>query len=109
MSRPAPCGAPPVPQVHRSRSRTRCTSREAGARAGELSVRSGHGGLAAAGFIDVVVVEHPEWLERELAMWREAAELDPGDDPALRALRDDGVEVLADADSGRRFIASATA
>ena len=67
------------------------------------------GGLAAAGFIDIVVVERPEWLERELAMWREAVELDPGDDPALQALHDEGVEVLAQADSIRRFIASATA
>lgn len=67
------------------------------------------GGLAAAGFIDIVVVERPEWLERELAMWREAVELDPGDDAALRALRDEGVEVLSDADSSRRVMASATA
>ena len=67
------------------------------------------GGLAEAGFIDIVVVERPEWLERELAMWREAVELDPGDDPALQALHDEGVEVLAQADSIRRFIASATA
>ena len=70
------------------------------------SAKPARGGLAEAGFIDIVVVERPEWLERELAMWREAVELDPGDDPALH---DEGVEVLAHAASNRQFIASATA
>jgi SAM-dependent methyltransferase len=66
-------------------------------------------GLAAAGFADIAVVERPEWLDRELAMWAEAADLDPGDDPALQSLHEEGVHVLAMAGATRRYIASATA
>ena len=64
-------------------------------------------GLAAAGFVDVTIEERPAWLERELAMWREAASLEPGDDPALRALRDEGVGIL-EMGPTRRMIAAAT-
>jgi cyclopropane fatty-acyl-phospholipid synthase-like methyltransferase len=63
--------------------------------------------LAAAGFVELTVEERPAWLERELAMWREAASLEPGDDPALRALRDEGVGIL-EMGQTRRVIAAAT-
>jgi hypothetical protein len=42
-------------------------------------------------------------------MWAEAAALDPGDDPALRAFRDEGVCALEIFDLVRRVIATATA
>lgn len=64
-------------------------------------------GLAAAGFIEVTVEERAEWQERELAMWREAAALDPGEDAALRSLHEEGVHVLARGRT-RRVIATAT-
>src|ERR1700749_452448 len=37
-------------------------------------------GLEGAGLVDVAVSERPQWRELELAMWREAADLDPGGD-----------------------------
>jgi len=69
-----------------------------------LDVRAG---LVAAGFVEVTVEERPAWQERELAMWREAASLEPGDDPALRALRNEGVGIL-EMGPTRRMIAAAT-
>ena len=42
-------------------------------------------------------------------MWREAAALDPGDDPALAAFHDEGEAVLGFGALERRVIASATA
>ena len=42
-------------------------------------------------------------------MWEEAPELDPGDDPALRAFHDEGVRSLEIFDLVRRVIATATA
>jgi len=66
------------------------------------------GGLADAGFHDVEVVERPEWRARELAMWAEAAGLDPGDDPAVQSFHDEGVMVLAMPPSVRRVLATAT-
>lgn len=66
-------------------------------------------GLDAAGFVDVGVLERPAWRTRELAMWRAAAALDPGDDPALRSFRDEGLRSLASADLVRRVMAVARA
>ena len=66
-------------------------------------------GLTVAGFGDVVVEDRPSWLENELAMWREAAALDPGDDPALAAFHEEGQAVLGFGALERRVIASATA
>lgn len=66
-------------------------------------------GLTAAGFTEVAVAGRPDWLDRERAMWTEAAELDPGGDPALQSLHDEGVEVLGMGDVLVRVIASATA
>jgi SAM-dependent methyltransferase len=68
-----------------------------------------HGGLTAAGFVNVEVLERPEWRERERAMWEEAAALDPGDDPALQSLHDEGGRVLPTFDLMRRVMATATA
>src|SRR3984957_6643869 len=48
-------------------------------------------GLRQAGFTDVEVRERPSWLASERTMWEEAVALDPGDDPALRSLYDEGV------------------
>lgn len=63
--------------------------------------------LRAAGFLEVTVDDRPAWLEREMAMWREAAALDPGDDGALRSLHDEAVRVL-EFPPTRRVVATAT-
>jgi hypothetical protein len=42
-------------------------------------------------------------------MWQEAAALDPGDDPALRAFHDEGIRSLGILDLVRRVTATATA
>lgn len=47
-------------------------------------------GLKDAGFVDVEVRERPEWAARERSLWDEVATLDPGEDPALRSLQDEG-------------------
>ncbi|MDR7363780.1 class I SAM-dependent methyltransferase [Nocardioides marmoribigeumensis] len=67
------------------------------------------GGLARAGFEDVVVIERPDWRRQERGMWEEAAALDPGDDPALRSFHDEGVRSLERWDAVRRVLASASA
>jgi SAM-dependent methyltransferase len=66
-------------------------------------------GLAAAGFTDVVVRERPRWRAAERAMWEEAVALDPGADPGLLSLHDEGVRVLPVFDLTRRVLAAATA
>jgi SAM-dependent methyltransferase len=67
------------------------------------------GGLTAAGFACVEVVDRPAWRERERAMWEEAAALDPGDDPALQSLHDEAVRALPTFGLMRRVMATATA
>ena len=66
-------------------------------------------GLAGAGFTDVVVRERPQWRVAERAMREAAAALDPGADPGLRSLHDEGVRVLPVFDLTRRVLAAATA
>ena len=66
------------------------------------------GGLSAAGFAAIEVAEKPIWYERELAMWNEAAALDPGDDPALQALREEALWVLDRPPGTRRVMGAAT-
>jgi SAM-dependent methyltransferase len=66
-------------------------------------------GLAGAGFADIEVHERPGWRDQERAMWAEATALDPGDDPALRAFHEEGVQSPLVLDLTRRVMASATA
>jgi SAM-dependent methyltransferase len=66
-------------------------------------------GLARAGFYDVDVRERPAWRDSERAMWEEAAALDPGGDPALQSLHDEGVRVLPTFDVTQRVMATASA
>jgi len=66
-------------------------------------------GLAGAGFGDIEVRERPGWRDQERAMWEEAAALDPGDDPALRAFHMEAVRAPLVMDLTRRVMASATA
>jgi len=66
-------------------------------------------GLAGAGFGDIEVADRPGWRAAECAMWDQAAALDPGDDPALRAFHDEGVSSLKIFGLVRRVIATATA
>jgi SAM-dependent methyltransferase len=66
-------------------------------------------GLRDAGFAEVATEPRPGWRAAELAMWREAAALDPGDDPALRSFHDEGVRVLEDFELFERVMASAQA
>jgi hypothetical protein len=63
--------------------------------------------LEGAGFVDVVVRERADWRAAEQAMWREAAALDPGDDPALVSFHEEGVRVLEGFDRVRRVMATA--
>lgn len=65
--------------------------------------------LRAAGFVEVEVLERPEWRAVERAMWEEAAALDPGEDPALRSFHGEAVRSLASWDALRRLSATATA
>ena len=65
-------------------------------------------GLTAAGFGEIEVRDRPGWRARERAMWREAAALDPGDDPALRSFHDEGVRSLELFGLVRRVIATAS-
>jgi SAM-dependent methyltransferase len=67
------------------------------------------GGLTAAGFANVEVVDRPAWREREQAMWEEAAALDPAADPALQSLHDEAVSALPTFGLMRRVMATATA
>jgi len=66
-------------------------------------------GLAAADFDNIQVRDRPGWRACERAMWEEAAELGPGDDPALQAFHDEGVRSLKVFGLVRRVIATATA
>jgi SAM-dependent methyltransferase len=66
-------------------------------------------GLSAAGFSEVDVRDRPAWRAAERALWEEAAALDPGDDPALGSLHDEGVRSLQHFDAVRRVLATATA
>ena len=65
-------------------------------------------GLLQAGFTDVEVRDRPSWLAREHALWEEAAALDPGDDPALQSLHEEGMRSLQWATLLRRVLAVAT-
>jgi len=64
--------------------------------------------LRQSGFTDVEVRDRPSWLAREHALWEEAVALDPGDDPALRSLHEEGVRSLQWGALLRRVLAVAT-
>lgn len=66
-------------------------------------------GLTEAGFAHVDVRERPDWRAAERSMWREAAALDPGEDPALRSFHGEGVRTLGTWDLLRRVMATALA
>lgn len=66
-------------------------------------------GLAAAGFDNVEVRDHPAWRSRERAMWEEARALDPGEDAALTSFHDESVRSLEIFNLVRRVVATATA
>ena len=66
-------------------------------------------GLTGAGFEDIEVRERPGWRDQERAMWEEAAALDPGDDPALCAFHEEGVQSPPVLELTRRVMGSATA
>jgi SAM-dependent methyltransferase len=66
-------------------------------------------GLTAAGFLDVRVLERADWRLAERSLWQEAAQLDPGGDPALRSFHDEGVGSLERWDALRRVLGTATA
>jgi SAM-dependent methyltransferase len=65
-------------------------------------------GLHQAGFTDVEVRDRPSWLAREHLLWKEAAALDPGDDPAMRSFHEEGVRSLQWGPLLRRVLAVAT-
>ncbi|SDS19201.1 Methyltransferase domain-containing protein [Nocardioides scoriae] len=65
-------------------------------------------GLVVAGFEDVEVEECDDWAAQERALWEEARGTDPGGDPALEALRDEALSVLATFDRVQRVMASGT-
>jgi len=66
-------------------------------------------GLRAAGFEEIAVAERPGWRAAELGMWKEAAALDPGDDPALLSFHTEALRVLETAHLLRRVMAVANA
>jgi SAM-dependent methyltransferase len=66
-------------------------------------------GLLDAGFVNVEVRDRPAWRSAERGMWQEAAALDPGDDPALQSLHDEGLHMLDRFDLIRRVLATGTA
>jgi SAM-dependent methyltransferase len=64
--------------------------------------------LLAAGFLDVLVQDKPEWRQAERALW-EAALATEATDAAVESLRAEGRRSLATFDSLRRVFATATA
>ncbi|HEX3823505.1 MAG TPA: class I SAM-dependent methyltransferase [Mycobacteriales bacterium] len=67
------------------------------------------GWLSAAGFIEVVSEERPEWHETARQMWTKVVAMDVAEDPALISTRDEGERSLTNHDRLRRVIATATA
>jgi ubiquinone/menaquinone biosynthesis C-methylase UbiE len=67
------------------------------------------GWFAAAGFIDIAVVERQEWEQKERALWAAAAAVDPAGDEAVASLRDEAIEEMPHVPLTRRVLASATA
>lgn len=64
-------------------------------------------GIAAAGLADIERREMAAWQDAERSMWEAAVEADPGDDPAMESMRDEGQRVLPTIDGVRRVCVSA--
>jgi len=65
--------------------------------------------LRAAGFAEVTATDQPAWREAERAYWTAAVALDPGDDAALRSMREEGLRVAPVIDRTARVLARAVA
>jgi SAM-dependent methyltransferase len=65
--------------------------------------------LPEAGFVDVQVLEKPEWRQAERAMWEQAFAAIIDADAAVRSLQAEGRRSLDTFDSLRRVFATATA
>ena len=61
--------------------------------------------FAVAGFDNVEVLTRPAWSATERRLWTAALDLDPGEDDALDALRDEAADLLPLADSLHRVVA----
>lgn len=67
------------------------------------------GQLTAAGFTDVEVTEHPDWLERQRLVLEAALAIDPAEidgDVALVNIRGEAERVIADLPGQRRLLVS---
>jgi SAM-dependent methyltransferase len=67
------------------------------------------GTLTAAGFVEIEVVERPEWDLSGRALWEAAIALDCAGDPALQSLQDEAKRTLPAFDRARRVRAVASA
>lgn len=67
-----------------------------------------YAGLMAAGLVDIVMKQRDDWRAVEYAFWSEAAAIDPGPDPALISMRDEGARSIAGWPHLRRVHAVAT-
>ena len=63
-------------------------------------------GLRGAGFADVRAADRDDWAAAELAAWRAVVALPPSDDPAVRALQEEGQRVVDRGDVVRRVLAT---
>ena len=63
-------------------------------------------GLRGAGFADVSAADRDDWAAAELAAWRAVVALPPSDDPAVRALQEEGQRVVDRGDVVRRVLAT---
>ena len=63
--------------------------------------------LRDSGFVDVTARHMPSWRDAERAMWAAAVAEEPGADPAMRSLHDEGVRTLSWLDRTHRILATA--
>jgi SAM-dependent methyltransferase len=63
--------------------------------------------LAAAGFVDIDTRDMAAWQDAERSMWEAAVATDPGGDPAMESMRDEGQRVLQHFDRMRRVCVGA--
>jgi SAM-dependent methyltransferase len=65
--------------------------------------------LRSAGFTSIRVDERPQWHAAARRLWEATLATDPGDDPALRSMQQEGAQSLATHDRMRRILATAVA